>query len=263
MAIEAKELLELMGFDRQVDTLDEAKEAFHELWVSKNLAHKDKDIRGKVAGEVLGAATTKLKSIFSLDGEEIKDKKIEDLIQLSAEKMQKQIDEAKQKGTKTDDERVKQLETEKADLAKKAKEEESLRLSLAKQLEEKDAAFANEKKQLILNDRLTKIKSEIPFAKDISQVSKIGFETLLTQKYNFDLDEKNEVVVTDKEGNRIQNAAKTDYMKAEELIKIEASKENLIAKSNGGNQEKKTEQFQQQEGAPKRQMHPNAMKALQ
>jgi hypothetical protein len=263
MAIETKDLLELMGFEKEVETIDEAKEAFHEMWLSKNVAHKDKDVRSKVAGEVLGAATTKMKSIFGLEGDEIKDKKIEDLVQLASEKMQKQIDEAKAKGGKTDDERVKQLESEKADLQKKAKEEEALRVSLAQQLADKDASFAKEKKDLILNDRLTKIKSAIPFAKEIPQVAKIGFDSLIQSKYNFDLNEKDEVVATDKEGNQIMNANKTGYLSAEELIKIEAAKENLIAKSNGGSNEKKTETIETQPAGTKRQIHPNALKAVQ
>lgn len=260
MAIEAKDLLELIGAEQEFETIDEAKTAFHDMWVAKAMAHKDKDIRSKVAGEVLGSAETQVKRLFALQGEDLKGKKVEDLIQIAADNAQKQLEEAKAKGGKTDDEKDKAL----AEAVKRHKEEEALRMSLAKQLEDKDAEFATKLKQSELTKKLTEIKSQVPFAKDLPSVSKLGFETMLSQKYNFDLDEKGEVLVTDKEGNQIQNAAKTAYMKADELIKSEAAKENLIAKSNGQGAEPKTEKFNQEpaNGATKRQMHPNAIAAV-
>lgn len=262
--MELSQVLEFMGFKEAPADFDAFKAQFGEQYIGKQIAAKDPEIRSKVAGEVLGSATTAAKRLFSLEPDEIKDKKLEDVLALAAEKAAAEKEALKAAGSKGDDEKIKAAQ-EKAEAAeRRAKEEEGLRKSIAEQLAEKEKNFQSEIKAFKVNSKLSEVYAKLPWAQNspVIEVAKEGFQSKLQKNYIFDADEQGNVIVTDKEGNRIPNESKNNFLTPEEVIRMEAEKSALLAKSNGKPDDKK-EKFKanQGEGQKKVYIHPNAQRA--
>jgi len=263
--MELQQILDFMGFKEAPADIEAFKAEFGKNYIGKNIAAKDPEIRSKVAGEVLGAATVLAKREFGLEGEDLKDKKLEEVLQLGLEKQKNLMDELKAAASKGDDEKVKALQDQLESVKKQAKEEADLRKSIAQQLEESQKNFTSEIKKFKVDSTLGQIESKMPWlpTSPVVEVAKEGFKSVLQKKYIFDLDEKGEAIVTDKEGNRIPNESKNDFLKPEDVIKMEADKAGLLAKSNGKPDQKQQFQAAPKDGESKVRIHPNAIAATQ
>jgi hypothetical protein len=129
-------------------------------------------------------------------------------------------------------------------------------------LEESQKSFTSEIKKFKVDSTIGAIESKMPWlpTSPVVEVAKEGFKSVLQKKYIFDLDEKGEAIVTDKEGNRIPNESKNDFLKPEDVIKMEADKAGLLAKSNGKPDVKQEFKAAPKEGESKVFIHPNARK---
>src|SRR3990167_10614800 len=68
-------------------------EAYHAVWVHRDLAKDDPDIQSQITGRVLGSLETKAKKLFGLTTEEIKDKKLSEVLETAALKKEAIIKE--------------------------------------------------------------------------------------------------------------------------------------------------------------------------
>lgn len=237
--METKELLSVLGIDG-VENIDQFKEKFNKSFVGRGIALEDEEIKSKIVGKITGGITTNLKREFGLENKDIEGKKVEEILELGLTKYKTKISELETNLTKNTDEKLTEWQT-KAEKAKKEALEYKAQLDIvAGSLEQTKQGFEKEKKNWNIsaqfNESYKKIQSMFAdeVAKDALKVE--GFNTIISKKYVFDLDEStNTLAVYDKEGNRVQNPAKIGaYLTPEELLVREATEHKMLKMNDGG-----------------------------
>lgn len=240
MSLSAKEVLELFGFDGDIEntTIEQINEFKENNWIGRKVAATDPDIISAATGRVTGAGLTALKRSlkefgFELDPEEIKGKKFEEIIELGfKEKLGSKIaaleEAAKSGNDKKANEALAQLELER----KKLKELEEISENRLNELNTIKQNAANEIKSYKINDKYGKVRSAIPFSEGANEFTIKGFENHIKENYQIDLDEQENIIVMDKQGNRIKNQNGTDFENLENILKKEADKAGILKKNN-------------------------------
>jgi molybdopterin converting factor small subunit len=266
--MELKEILEKLDLPAEIAESDKPEEAFVNAfkakYISKEMALNDKDIVSKVSGKFFGPLNTKLKQVFGFTHSEIEGKKIEEIIDMGGEKFNTEISTLKETATKGNDEKLSSL-TEELDKAKKSAHKyktdlETLSTTYQQDQEKWKGELKNHKVNYILNTE----KSKVPFIDGISPVQKAGYETILKEKYIFDIDDQENPVVYDaKTKEPIQNPKKVgSYYGVKDVLEIEAASNGLLKQNNVKPSEVKkpvttTSSELAQNG---RKVHPNALK---
>lgn len=285
--MEAKDILETLDLG-DIKDIDGLKKAFNEKFIPKSHVMEDESVKKSISekiGKTTGAFTTLAKREFGLTSEEIEGKKWEDIFSLGMTKKKAEIDELKATMGSGADEKVTTLTK---NLEKKDKEFNDLKELLDKttqtvtvkdqELTKKTEEFTNQMKALKIGVIKDKAKEKIaPKLKDgISEAEKFYFDSKIEENFLIDFDDKGEVVVSNKEGKRIQNPNKVGaFMSLEEALESQAAALNLAKKNNGSGIDLKKIYGQGGEGQnnnagqnngqglPGRKLHPNALKAAE
>lgn len=261
MPIELKEVLDTLGIEKAED-LNQFKDQFNKSYVGRQIALDDEEIKTKVVGKIAGSMTTSMKREFELDAKEIEGKKVEDILALGVTKLKSKITELETNATKTKDEAVAEWQTKADKYKKEAGDYKGQIDGLSKALEDTKGSFEKEKKSWSINknyeDSYKKVFSQFAdeVTKDTLKVE--GFNTLVAKTYQFDLDDKNELVVFDREGKRIPSTAKMGAFLTPEEALMKIATENKLLKLNDGNKKtviQTTAKTTQTEGGAK--VHPN------
>ncbi len=245
MALNEKDLKDFASFIGidvdKVESLDKAKEELSKNFISKSQI-KDSPEFTQAWGQKMGGIETAVKRLVKENGVEltadaIKDKKIDELIDIATVKLK---DHYTQKFQTLEDQIknndatkvVEEWKNKYNQAEQKVKDTENL-LSLTKT--ELDTVKQNSVKtinEFKLNDVQKRALDSIPFSKDINDVTKTGFKAILSEKYMLDLDEHGNAYIKDKTNNsRIPNPAKMgEFMNIDDVYKLEAEKNNLVAK---------------------------------
>lgn len=282
--IKPESILTYLGFEpEKITTEEEFKTQFESKFGIKDQLLKDPAFTGKIFGQKVGSIEAKIKSNAKKMGvefapDEIKDKGVEDILELSftkiAELNKKAMEDLEKTSKGTVEEQVKTWKDKYQSVESKLKDTEGL-------LSKTSSEFEGYKK-----DQLTKAKTEtitnfrkgalgkLDFKQDITPVEKVGFESVINDKYDFDLDETGTPFVKDKKtGNRIPSKKVTgQFMTAEEifqeeliankLAKINPSGNKPAPKFGGmGTQSASTPGTEQKEGAKTLFIHPKARQA--
>jgi hypothetical protein len=250
----------LKAFDIEIEEKDLTPEKLAELrdqkFIGRAVAHTDEDLVKKITGKYTGSIETKFKSSLKelgveLTADELKDKKIEDIITLGSGKLAASLEELKKKGSEGNDKKLNDLQKQFEDTAKKLKDTEGF-LEAAKTLvSEKDKEKESVIKSFKLNHIITETKSKVPFSDSFTDLSKRGFDALFNEKYVVELGDNDAVIVKDKKtGDPVKNANKTDFIGFEELYKQELTAAGglKVAGSGGGTAQPQRQQQQAQGG---------------
>lgn len=265
-----KAAVEIFGYnleDEKNFNLDDFKKHVDTQYVLKDNVLQDEEVRKKITGNIFGKINTKAAQTFGLKSSEVKEKTIEEIMELAKINYEKQLEEAKASAGSTDDEIVKKLEKELTTYKTKAEQLESGLTEWEQKYNNDITSLKGNLKQTKLQHKLNEIKSGIQFVDDFNtnQITKAGFETLINTKYKVDFDEeKEEIVVTDATGKPVKHPTKTGHFASyADILTMEAEANKLLKKNNGGNVVKKTVEFQQPTAqVPVRKIHPNAIKAV-
>jgi len=238
---EAIEILQFIGIDpEKTETIDAAKDKFGADFILKSEAIKDDVIASKIVGSRMGALETEAKRTFKeigveFEGEEIKGKKLEDILKLGATKVKEQFEQIKKLNTGGDD-ASKEWEKKYTAQQKKLADTQELAKSLQEQYTSLEGTYKTEKKQAKLTDYKKSQIADIKFKSDINTLMLDGFHANIEKKYGIDFDEKDEPFVIDRSTNsRIQskkNAGK--FADFGEIFELEAAANKLIAESPHG-----------------------------
>lgn len=235
--MEAKEILEALDLGDDVTTLDQLKEKHSKKFISLATAHENEEVRSKATGKLLGSLTTTLKKSFELSPDEIKDKKIEEVIEIISNKSKTKISELETGSKKTKDEAVIDLEAKLDKLKKDAESYKSAAETASKALQEKEGVFEKEKKGWKVNSMFDGVKKEFEreLISDIDPLKRKGFDSEINEKYIFDLDESgNELAVYDKDLKRVADPKKLGaFLTPKDLLLSEASKAKLLKMNDG------------------------------
>lgn len=184
----------------------------------KNELAKDPNFVNPLIGKRLGTIETKLKQTakdklgLEFDAGEFKDKTIEDILELTADKFKgkytNDIEDLKRKFTSDPSEITKEWE-EKLKISKQEVENWKNEATKASQeFESFKQTLEVEKKSRALKENLDKAFSSIKFAPEASELVIEGFKTKVLGEVKFDFDENNNFTTFDKEGKTLFNPKK-------------------------------------------------------
>lgn len=232
MALETKDILEALDLGDDVTTLDQLKEKHSKKFVTLSSAHENEEIKSKVVGKVLGSLTTHAKKAFDLTPDEIKDKKLEEVLEIASSKYKNKFTELETSSKKGKDELVIDLETKLEKYKKDALEFKSAADLASKALQEKEGLFEEEKKGWKRNSLFDTVKKDLDkeLISDIDPLKLKGFNTEIAEKYIFEVDETGEALaVYNKDKTRVQDPKKLgSFLSPKDLLVQEASKNKLI-----------------------------------
>jgi predicted phage tail protein len=262
-----------------VESLDKLKDSFATSYARKDVykseLSKDPSFVNPLIGKRLGAIETKLKQTakeslgVEFNDGEFKDKSIEDILELTANKYKTKhetaLQELKSKFKSDPSELTKEWE-EKLKLAKE--EANNWREENTKIRGEFDQYKTNiqvEKEQIRLKDNLDKAFGSIKFAPEANELVIEGFKTKVMNEVKFGFDENNNFSTFDKDGKTIFNPKKHGQpYSPEEYLKDKAIEYKVYQLNNDGgktgNQRFVSKPDSQDLSTlPKRTIHPSAL----
>ncbi len=233
-----KEVASLFGYevtDEKDFDLSKFKAHVDGKYISREAALDDDEITSRITGKRMGSLTTKIAQAFGFKAGELRDKKVEDLIELAARNNAATIDELKKRAADGNDKLVAELARQLEEKDRSLLDFQKLSADTKTEFETFKAAKESELKNYKIGHKLAGIKAQIPFIDGFEkdQLRKTGFETLIDSKYQFDLNDNDELVVKDKKGHRIKHPAKTgEHADAGTILTFEAEANNLLKKNN-------------------------------
>lgn len=235
--MDIKELAEVIGFEGDASTLtkDAAMAHLNERFISRENAVKDPEIKKKVVGSVLGSLGVKAAQTFGLKSSEVNDKQLEDVFELAKNKYDNELKALKEGAGKTDDERAKEYEKQISLLKGSITDLETTLGTREAEYTGKIGELSSALKNTKLSVKLDKANSAIPFTDEFVKdpIKKRGFYATISDKYNVDLAEDDNVVVTDKQGNPIKHPKTAGkYASYEDVLQIEAETNGFLKKNN-------------------------------
>lgn len=218
--MEAKEIISYLGLDAdKIKSIDDLKKEFPNQFVKATELKERTDLINPIVdsyvGKRLGSLDVDLKRTAKENGIELSEDeqkmKVEDLTKTILSKAvgtyKGQIAELKDKLDKGSNEVVKDWESKFNKLNQKLSEKESLLESTKSAYEKLQADSANQIKSFQIThskkDILAKVESK--FKKNLSPLEREGFNTIIEKNYQLDLDEKEGLIVRNKDGKRIPN----------------------------------------------------------
>ncbi len=240
--LKPESILTYLGFEAdKVKTEEDFKSQFDTKFGVKELLLKDPAFTGKIFGQKIGSIEAKVKSNAKKMGvdftpEELKDKGVEDILELSFTKIaainKQAMDDLEKASKGSVDEQVKTWKDKYQSVESKLKDTEGLLTKTSTEFE----GFKNEQVTKVKTDTILNFKKsaigKLEFKQDITPVEKMGFESVLNDKYVFDLDETGSPFVADKKGQRIPSKKTTGtFMSADEILQEELIA-NKLAKIN-------------------------------
>jgi hypothetical protein len=242
-----KEIFEYLGVKADdIKSIDDFKACFDKAFVRTTAINQDSEFVKPILGRYFGEQEVELKRMakayaVDIESDEFKSaKKVTDkydlILKKAIESSNNIIKDLEGKVGQGNDEKVKTLETKYEKLKREKAEIESLLSNTTTEYEGFKQKAANDIKGIKLGTLKQKDFSSIKFKSDISEIEKKGFFADIHDRYNFDLDETENLVVTTKEGKRIPSAKTTGTFKtAQEILEEEAVKSKVyMVNSDGG-----------------------------
>ena len=235
---EQAELLKFIGIDPETtENIDAAKDLFGNDFIRKSEAIKDETIITKVIGTRMGSLQTDAVRNFKelgvdFEPDEIKGKKLEEILKIGSTKVKSKFDEIKtQSGG--GDEAVKAWEKKYEALTKKHTDTTGLVATLQKQYEDLDLTIKTEKRNSKITEYKKEAIKEIKLRSDLDQLTLVGFNAHLNSKYKIELDEEDKPFVVDLATNaRVPSKKKGgNFADFGEVFEMEAAANKLISLS--------------------------------
>lgn len=273
-------ILTFLGFTpTEITTEEKFKTEFENKFGVKDQLLKDPTFTSKIYGQRVGSIEAKAKSGFKKMGvefspEEIKDKGVEDLIEIGflkvADLNKKAIEDLEKSYKGTVDEQVKQWKDKHQLAINELGETKGLLVKTSADLDSFKKEVSNKSKLDIITRFKKEALEKLKFKQDTTPLHKLGFETDINSKYEFDLDEQENPFVKDKKtGQRIPSKKVTgQFMTADEIFNEELVRNNMAElNKDGGKPAPKTNQFDlassNTSGQPAKTLfiHPSALRA--
>ncbi len=233
------------------EDFDNFKQTFNSKFVSKETAHTDEDIKNRVVGKRMGEITSKLVEFGKALGQDVsfdklRDKKVEDVITEFGSVVTTQLEQLQSKAKEGNDKKLNDLQKELEDKVKSLTSYKEALEQTQGLLAEKESNFQSELKNYKVQTKLKDIRASIPFVDGITDVQRAGFETIINSSYKFDLDEKDNVIVTDKDGNLVPVKDKAGVFADPTTIFTTVADANGLLKKNNLENVKKPVTFERQ-----------------
>lgn len=253
---EPKKALEYLGFNpEEFKTEEEFKSKFDSVFVKQSNINEDTPVVKSLLGRIYGSLENQIKKVakeneieVDFDTDEFKDKKISDKLKHTFTKFNEvkgaTIKELESKVGLGNDEKVKEWETKYNKAAQKAKDFESLLNSTKSEFEQSQQKWQSQIKDTKLNVLTKDAFSKVKLKNDISEFEKKGYYSTIKEKYQFDIDEQENLIVKNAKGERIPSAKTTGTFKTiDEILEEEAVAGNLYKMNVDGGKPKQQINF--------------------
>jgi hypothetical protein len=230
---EKDEILSFLGFE----DFDNFKDTFPTKFLTKEAALEDNEIVSRVTARRVSEIASKALPVFKLVDPEfslnkLKEGRFEDHLLTLEEKAKATLSELKDKASAGNDKKLADLEKALEDKDKSILSYKELNERVSNEFESYKSETGNSIKSFKINHQLEQAKNKIQWVDDMTDVQRTGYNALLSSKYQFDIDEKDNIVVVGKDGKRIQSKNKADFATIEEILELEAEQNKLIKKNN-------------------------------
>lgn len=246
--IQPNDIYQYLGIEEDgIDSIESFRDKFEGEYVKKSVikdpkSNEYKELMPSFVGRVTGSTQTalnrKLKEYgIELDAEEIKDKRIEDVLEFGisklADTMHGKITELESRNGKGSDEVAKEFETKLSSYKKKYTELEDAHTKLKQEFVNAEENWKTNLKSERINHLVAKENEKIKWKNGIKDIEKEGFFSRLKNNYKIDYDEtSNQLDIFDSQGNRIPNTKKSGTWKTYSEILEEEGLKNEVWSTN-------------------------------
>lgn len=214
--MELNDILKYQGIELGEDaTIEDYKAAFDAQYLKKENAIKDEEIRNHFMGEATANhARELLRTAKQNEIELTPDEKklpIGDLSRLIVAKKSELFDAKLSEIEKTKSKPSEELNSIKEKyetLSTRYNEELNAKKELQQLVEEKENQFTTFKKEFKLNQAKDSIFGSLKYSDNANDLLKKGFMATVNEKYKIQLDDEENPIITDVEGNRIKDPNK-------------------------------------------------------
>lgn len=235
--MDIKDITAYLGIE--AENIDDFKSKFSETYDKKGAA--DKEAVAQEVGRIRGAIDVAVKRLakehgVEFDPEELKDKKTEDIVGLSFKKMLANTDTAIQKvkdeSRKSKPADIQEWESKVTKLNDKIGQLESTNNLLKDEMSKKEQEFLGTIKKTKLGLQEQSLWGGLKFRHDLDDLTKKGFISHIKENYRLDLDDKDALIITDKDGKFIPDTSKHGAFKsAQQVIMEEGLSKNIFEKN--------------------------------
>ena len=247
---EKDEILSYLGFE----DFENFKDQFPQKFLTVDSAVTNETVIQKVTGKRLGEIAGKLHKVAKFLNPEISldkfnEKRIEDNIPEIETLLQTKFNELQESAKSGNDKKLNDALKQLEEKDKSLLSYKELAENNAKKLEENTTNFQANIKKFKVDTQFEQYKSKLNWIDEPTDVQRIGFDTKIGSSYRFDLDEKENLIVLDKEGKPIPSKSHAGKM-ADPLeildAELEANKLKKLNNANNKNSSIFTTQTQQQ-----------------
>ena len=197
-----------MTEEETVQFLQALGEDHAKTWLTESTAIKNEKVRGVILNGKLSSIEKKLSDGFGLTADQIKDKKVEDIIELATTAHATKIEELKGQINEEAGEALKKANLKSEDLAKSLKEKTDLLTGAATTIEEAKTEFETFKADIHLGGLVSDERRKVKLIQgEHAEMAESHFNSKVSEMLRFKQDEQGLLIVTDPKGNQIQSKA--------------------------------------------------------
>lgn len=231
--LKPQDLLKMLGLPAEEATsLEEIREKFEQTYVPIEALKDPKNPHaqnlapafvGKVTGVTATALKRKLKSYgLDLTAEEMKDKPLEQLVELGLEKLSEsqgqKLKSLEEQLSQSSDQKSQELSSKLEKLQNKYNDTQALLEQARANYEHEKATWENQLKGQKLDWARAKTHESIKWRPDVKEVEREGFFARLNREYKLELDDQGRLEVLDATGKRIPSAKQAHAFKTYEEV---------------------------------------------
>ena len=224
-----EEILEAVGFKGEA-TPEAVVKHINDNFISRSKAQSDPELDKHYSGRVFGLQNGLLAKLSGKHTrEQLQEMGWEKAFETVIGSLQEEVKTVKEKSKEGQAKQLTELQAKLEDHEKSIADYERDKKALALKLQEVETSSQDQVKSFKLNIKKKDVFSAIPFKEGMTDIEREGLETMLSKNYLLDLDEKDGVVIKDKDGHTIPNPKKAgEVLGFEEVVKELAEKNKLL-----------------------------------
>lgn len=240
----AKKLTELTPEEKDgilsyigIEDFENFKDEFPKKFLTVDTAINNDKVISAVTGKRVKTIESALLDVFKLvdptvSKSKLGEKPLETNIEELTGMLNTKFTELETKSKHGNDKRVDDLLKEKEDIQKSYIAEKEVNQRLTSEFDTFKSDSANNIKTYKVNHQITELKVKLPFIDDVTELQRVGFETILNSKYKFDLDENDKLRVLGVDGKPIQSKARAAIAEPYEILEYELEVNKLKKNNN-------------------------------
>lgn len=211
---------------------------FNEKFIEVDKAHTLQAVKDRAIGERMRQLTSGVLDVVkifdpSVSFRSLEKESLEENLKLAKTKAEGYKSDLDVKLKDGSDKRVNDLMKEIEDKNKTIESYKSASETVSAEYEAFKNSSQEEIKNYKINHQIDNLKSKMTFRDDITDIERTGFQTFLNSNYNFSLNEQDEVIAKDKNGELIKNKNKAGtFLSPLEVFNLIAEENKLLKKNN-------------------------------